>query len=157
MNTSKLFRGTLKNAFYNPEYRWVEGNIYGHPQFQDGDWIHTSRIIGEPNGFCREIETLNSRYLVEWNKPAEVKDSIIKIDITSNRVGVGKTSIATLIHDAIKKEYPDVALQLICQDNDAKNRYMGDNDRIYEFAFYPKINVGCIQIVDNNGNVSPRI
>lgn len=67
MDNAKPFRGTLKNAFYNSAIGWVEGNIYGHPSFPDGTWIHTSRIAhGYMDEFPDVIETLNSRYSVEW-------------------------------------------------------------------------------------------
>lgn len=59
----KFHMGTLKKAFYNPHYEWVEGHIYGHPGFNEGNYIHTSQIVKMEGN---EIETLNSKYTVEW-------------------------------------------------------------------------------------------
>ena len=43
----------------------VIGEAHGHPDFEDGMVIRTSQIIKVEGN---EVETLNSRYTVEWLK-----------------------------------------------------------------------------------------
>lgn len=62
--STKPHNGTLKNAWYNKAIGWVEGNVHGAWNFDDGVYIHTSRIVKIDGN---EIETLNSRYTAEWN------------------------------------------------------------------------------------------
>lgn len=46
---------------------WVTGNIYGHPAFPDGKFVHTSRVVGLDLD-TRTLSTLNSTY--HLGKPA---------------------------------------------------------------------------------------
>lgn len=62
---NKPLKGTLKNAIQIGTM--IEGNIYGHPLFDDGNWIHTSRVLSVVDGVA---ETLNSRYNVEFRPGA---------------------------------------------------------------------------------------
>lgn len=64
---NKTHNGTLKGASFSHlggGNFWVEGRIFGHPNFPDGNYIHTSQIVSVRG---TEIETLNSFYTVEWN------------------------------------------------------------------------------------------
>lgn len=67
MNTEKQLKGTIKNGMFilrHDGVAWIEGNVYGHSDFRDGQYIHTSKLVSV-NG--QEVETLNSKYRVEWN------------------------------------------------------------------------------------------
>ena len=64
----KPHKGLLSSAVLNTKdfnRPVVQGFIYGHPDFPDQRWIHTSAVlnIDFEKG---KIETLNSTYDVEW-------------------------------------------------------------------------------------------
>lgn len=69
----KRLMGTIKNAV---QYRtMICGNVYGHPDFQEGTLIHTSKVESinpNPDGKY-EVETRNSRYKVEFAEGSEFK------------------------------------------------------------------------------------
>jgi hypothetical protein len=72
MQIEKQTKGTIKNAQFiclGDDRWWVEGHVFGHENFPDGEWIHTSRVV---RAVGNEIETLNSKYTVEWNPAAPV-------------------------------------------------------------------------------------
>jgi hypothetical protein len=72
MQIEKSFKGTIKNAVFvhlGEGRWWVEGNVYGHNSFPDSEWIHTSRVL-QVSG--NKIETLNSKYNVEWDATSPV-------------------------------------------------------------------------------------
>ena len=65
----KQHKGTLTNAVLNTVHfdrPVVQGNIEGHPDFPDGSWIHTSAVL-RIDFENKVIETLNSKYTVEWD------------------------------------------------------------------------------------------
>ena len=50
-----------KDPYTPPEYARVSGTVYGHPRFQDGEFITLSTVI-EVNGIV--IRTKNTTYLL---------------------------------------------------------------------------------------------
>jgi hypothetical protein len=59
----KPHAGRIENwKIYSDKDRdWIEGNVYGHPGFGEGEYFYTSSLVRySPSN--SEIETLNSRY-----------------------------------------------------------------------------------------------
>lgn len=69
--TKKTDKGVIKNAVFVAASGkfWVEGNVYGNPNFQDGLYIHTSRVVAVNKN---RIETLNSFYTCEFDPEGPV-------------------------------------------------------------------------------------
>lgn len=62
----KALKGVIQNARYNPVYKWVEGNVYNHPWFDDGSFIHTSSVLKIEGNM---VETSNSFYtILNWRE-----------------------------------------------------------------------------------------
>ncbi|WEM34417.1 hypothetical protein [Xanthomonas phage X1] len=74
MNTviEKTDKGVIKGAVFivAGDRHWVEGNVYGNPNFKDGTYIHTSKIVAVRG---RRIETLNSFYTCEFHVDGPVR------------------------------------------------------------------------------------
>ncbi len=83
----KLHKGTIKNARLVEVALgsfWVEGNVYGHNGFEDGDYIHTSSVEKIDGN---TVETRNSIYTVEWVAEPDV-DPVDEIDYEALREAV---------------------------------------------------------------------
>lgn len=65
----KKMMGTLKDARQYGSA--IIGVVYGHPHFEDGTLINTSKVLNIENGIA---ETLNSLYKVEFAPGAEFSD-----------------------------------------------------------------------------------
>lgn len=72
MSIVKKTVGTIKDAqfVFHGDKHWIEGKVYGHSDFGDGTYIHTSSVVSVCDN---EVETRNSIYMVEWNTDSPVK------------------------------------------------------------------------------------
>lgn len=55
------------NEWMAPELRtnYLQGNVYGHPRFSDGDPVSTSSIENISNGDgCKIVKTRNTEYVL---------------------------------------------------------------------------------------------
>jgi hypothetical protein len=46
---------------YSPGKRWIVGQVFGHPQYYDGKFVHTSTLV-ELDFPSKTAKTLNSTY-----------------------------------------------------------------------------------------------
>lgn len=58
---ARLENWSLEESPIDPERRVLWGNVYGHPRFEDGTLVRTSRVV-EANVEERWAKTLNTDY-----------------------------------------------------------------------------------------------
>jgi len=71
--TARLKNWVLESV--GPGSYWLLGNVYGHPQFEDGKHVHTSLVLAFEPG--HQAETLNTFYQLEnaLGQPETPEDS----------------------------------------------------------------------------------